>query len=79
MKKLVSLITVFAAALMPRVAAACPACFAASNARTVSAYYASTMLLSLMPFALIGGVVLAAYLMRNGSSEASEAKDHDAV
>ncbi|HLI82207.1 MAG TPA: hypothetical protein VKV03_19605 [Candidatus Binataceae bacterium] len=65
MKVAISIVIVFAAQLLPGIAAACPACFAASGARTISAYYASTMLLSLMPFALLGGVVLAAYLMRN--------------
>ncbi len=58
MKTLVAILVTFAAALLPSIAAACPACFGASDARTISAYYASTMLLSLMPFALIGGVIL---------------------
>ena len=70
--------TVFAAtlsavgAVLPSVAAACPACFGASDARTLSAYYASTILLSLMPFALIGGVILGVYLMRNREPDGQE-------
>ncbi len=65
MKTAAATIVTLVAALLPSIAAACPACFGASNARTISAYYASTVLLSLMPFALIGGVILAVYLMRN--------------
>ena len=57
MKTAASILVTFAAPMLPSIAAACPACFGASDARTISAYYASTMLLSLMPFALIGGVV----------------------
>jgi hypothetical protein len=69
MKKVAFAFAAVASALMPKVAAACPACFAASDNRTLAAYYASTLLLSLMPFALIGGVVLAAYLMRTRVSD----------
>ena len=64
-----AILAALATALWPALAAACPACFGASNARTIAAYYASTMLLSLMPFFAIGGVVLAAYLMRNRRPE----------
>ncbi len=65
MKTRASILLTFAAPMLPSIAAACPACFGASDARTISAYYASTMLLSLMPFALIGGVILGVILMRN--------------
>jgi hypothetical protein len=65
MKSIAAALVVLAGELLPSIAAACPACFGASDARTISAYYASTMLLSLMPFVLIGGVVLAVILMRN--------------
>ena len=68
MKTVASIFFLFATEVWPSVAAACPACFGASNARTISAYYASTMLLSLMPFLLIGGVVLGVFLMRNRPS-----------
>jgi len=70
MKTLSAIFAAIAIALAPAIAAACPACFGASSARTIAAYYASTMLLSLMPFALIGGVILAAYLMRNSREDA---------
>jgi len=65
MRAIIAIFIGLAVELSPRIATACPACFAASNARTISAYYASTMLLSLMPFVAIGGVIVAAYLMRN--------------
>jgi hypothetical protein len=65
MKTISAIFAAIAALFAPTIAAACPACFGASSARTIAAYYASTMLLSLMPFALIGSVILAAYLMRN--------------
>ena len=65
MKTIAALLAMLAMEVSPTIAAACPACFGASNARTISAYYASTMLLSLMPFAAIGGVILVAFLMRN--------------
>ena len=65
MKAATLVIATLAVELTPSIAAACPACFGASSARTIAAYYASTMLLSLMPFLAIGGVILAAYLMRN--------------
>ena len=64
MKKII-FIAITPMLMIPKIAAACPACFAASDKRTVAAYYASTMLLSLMPFAAIGIVILGAYLMRN--------------
>jgi uncharacterized BrkB/YihY/UPF0761 family membrane protein len=69
MKRLTTVLALLVAELMPGIAAACPACYAASDARTISAYYASTMLLSLMPFALIGGVILAVFLMRDRESD----------
>jgi hypothetical protein len=65
MKTITAILVVLGGELLPSIAAACPACFGASDARTISAYYASTMLLSLMPFVLIGGVVLSVILMRN--------------
>lgn len=72
MKKILSTAIAMALPLMPKVAAACPACFSASDKRTLAAYYASTMLLSLMPFAAIGVVVLGAYAMRNRAAEAED-------
>jgi hypothetical protein len=64
MKTTVINLVALVAMLLPSAALACPNCFAASSQRTILAYYASTMLLTLMPFVLIGGVIAAAYLMR---------------
>jgi hypothetical protein len=71
MKIISAIFAAIAIAFAPSIAAACATCFGASSARTIAAYYASTMLLSLMPFALIGGIILAAYLMRNRPVEAA--------
>ncbi|MGO9450668.1 MAG: hypothetical protein ACLQDV_06415 [Candidatus Binataceae bacterium] len=57
-----------AIALAPAIASACPACFAASGARGLHAYYLSTMLLSTMPFLLIGTIVTIAYVARRHAS-----------
>lgn len=43
------------AALPPRLALACPVCMAA-DARRMDAYVATTVLLSLLPLAAIGGI-----------------------
>ena len=69
MRAITAILIGVAVELSPAIAAACPACYGASSTRTIAAYYASTMLLSLMPFVAIGGVIGAAYLMRNRPSE----------
>lgn len=43
---------------------ACPTCFASAGANVLRTYLLSTIWLSLLPFALIGGVVLLAVRMR---------------
>ncbi len=58
--------------LLPSLALACPLCFAASGSRAYLAYYISTVLLSTMPFALIGAVIGTAYLLRNRRHGARE-------
>ena len=45
----------------PEVSLACPACFAATGGRGLTAYYLSTILLSTMPFLLIGLIIAIAY------------------
>lgn len=65
MKAVVVNLVALAAVLLPSVALACPNCYAASSQRTILAYNASTLLLTLMPFALIGGVILGVFLMRD--------------
>lgn len=58
--------------LSPAVALACPVCFAAGGPRAYLAYYISTVLLSAMPFALIGAAIGAAYLLRNRGKRGDE-------
>jgi hypothetical protein len=41
---------------LPRVAAACPACFAASDGRVAQMYVLTALLLSVLPFAVVGGI-----------------------
>src|SRR5271155_5512596 len=43
------------ASLMPAATYACPFCYAASDPRTLHAFYVSTAALTLMPLLLIGG------------------------
>jgi hypothetical protein len=63
MRNLVAAMLGLVLALMPSIVMACPACFAASSERTLRAYYLSTMLLTVMPFVLIGGVIFAVFLI----------------
>ncbi|MEO8605568.1 MAG: hypothetical protein ABI629_23570 [bacterium] len=42
--------------LMPRLALACPACFAASSDRVSRMYFVSGLLLSILPLVIIGGI-----------------------
>mgnify|MGYP005826947491 CR=1 FL=1 len=58
-------LAIAAIALIPSLALACPVCFAAGGSRAYWAYYISTVLLSTMPFVLIGVAIGAAYLLRN--------------
>ncbi len=41
---------------VPRLAAACPACFAASDVRVARMYMLTAALLSLLPLAIVGGI-----------------------
>lgn len=60
------------AALLPRYALACPVCFSAKG-NTLTAYYGTTVLLSLLPFVLIGSIGL--WLYRQTTTRAS-ARSH---
>jgi hypothetical protein len=55
MRRLLSAVLVAVAAVLPRLALACPVCMAA-DARRSSAYVATTVMLSLLPLAAIGGI-----------------------
>ena len=48
--------------LLPNILSACPTCFAASGPTSLRAYYISTILLSAMPFVLIGLIAAIAYV-----------------
>lgn len=53
--------------MVPAIVHACPTCFAASGSRGLHAYYLSTVLLSTMPFLLIGMIAALAYVARRGT------------
>lgn len=55
MRRLLSTALVAALVGLPRLALACPVCMAA-DARRMDAYVATTVLLSLLPLAAIGGI-----------------------
>jgi hypothetical protein len=44
--------------LIPATVLACPFCYAASNPRTLHAFYVSTAVLTLMPLMLVGGFAI---------------------
>jgi hypothetical protein len=52
---------------------ACAACFAASSPGTLRAFYISTVLLSTMPFVLIGGFVILLRRYRLGANRTAPA------
>jgi hypothetical protein len=47
-----------AAVLVPGVAAACPVCFSAANPQVLETYYFTVSLMTFLPFAMIGGLVV---------------------
>jgi hypothetical protein len=55
MRRLLAPLVVALAVALPRLARACPVCMAA-DARRMDAYVATTVLLSLLPLAAIGGI-----------------------
>jgi hypothetical protein len=64
-----------AAAILPVFAPAaaycCPTCFAASGTRGIQAYYLSTVLLTMMPFLLIGVTCAIAYAVRKSRARSA--------
>ena len=55
----------------------CAACFGASAPQTLRAYYISTILLSTMPFALIGCIVMIVRRYRLGGAVASRGQQEE--
>lgn len=45
----------------PLAALACPNCYAASDTRVLHTYYLSAFLLTLLPFAIIGSILMVAW------------------
>lgn len=64
-------------ALTPVLSYACPTCFAASGPHGLRAYYLSTMLLSTMPFIMIGVIALIAYAAKRERPETGDASPLD--
>ena len=58
------------AALRPGAALACPACFSASTDGVLVAYLVSAVVMTLLPLALVGGLVL--WVRRRGEPSASQ-------
>lgn len=71
-RALAAIVAALAVAL-PRLALACPVCMAA-DARRTDAYVATTVLLSLLPLAAIGGIAWLVW-RRSGTREVVEAHD----
>lgn len=53
--------------LLPRLARACPACFAASNERVLPTYYLTGVFMTLVPLVIVG--VLARWLRQRFKDE----------
>ncbi len=62
--------------VFPGAAHACAVCFSGFGVRALRGYYVSTVMLSLLPFALIGMVMLVAYAMRNRGGADSGGRAH---
>ena len=48
----------------PLAAAACPNCYASSDTHVLHTYYFSAFMLTLLPFVIIGGILLVARSLR---------------
>ena len=74
-RRLTAIAWSLAALLSPmRDAGACPVCFQAGDANVLWFYGLSTMGLSLLPFALIGGIALVALWLRREAERAPTAE-----
>lgn len=65
------LLTIALVFFIPGAAVACPLCFASSGSGTLYGFYLSTLLLTLMPFALIALVAFFAFADRRVRSAAA--------
>ncbi len=65
--------TGLAGAALPAVAAACPLCYGSSAPQVLNAYYLSTAVLSLLPFAIVGVIgLLAVRMLRRAQASAGD-------
>lgn len=62
--------------LSPLAAVACPNCYAASDTHVLHTYYFSAFMLTLLPFVVIGGIVLVARSLRRPHGPPPEAPVH---
>jgi hypothetical protein len=61
------------ASAIPLPALACPACYSATGPRVLLMYYASTIALSLLPFAIVGAIAGLVLLLKRQLREDAEA------
>ena len=57
-------LALFGTVLTPLAVNACPNCYAASDSRVLLTYYLSTAVLTLLPFAIVGTILLVAVRMK---------------
>ncbi len=55
--------------LSPPAAVACPNCYASSDTHVLHTYYFSAFMLTLLPFVIIGGIVLVARSLQRPKGE----------
>lgn len=72
-------ITAAVLVVVPTAARACPKCFESSGPRVLDAYYLSTALLSLLPFAIIGAVGLIASRLARRARACEQQRDGTAA
>ncbi len=61
-------------AVLPAAAGACPLCYGSSAPQVLNAYYLSTAVLSLLPFAIVGAIGLLALRMLRRAQAATDAE-----
>jgi hypothetical protein len=60
-------------------AAACPACYESSSPKVLATYYLSTLMLTLLPFAIIGTLVAVGLYLARRPGESPAATDAAAL
>ncbi len=63
-------------AALPGAAHACPLCYGSSAPQVLNAYYLSTAVLSLLPFAIVGAIgLLAVRMLRRAQAAVSDGSE----